>query len=84
VPVLSERTAHTLRDIAGHRGEVEVYESLGEEGILEVNVEGSPVIVLTDPGLGLQPGETVEISMDWRRANLFDQKTGKGVSANAV
>ena len=70
------------QEFAQYSGEVVVYESLGEEGVLEVKVEGCPLTVLTESELRLQPGETVAISVDWRDANLFDKESGQSLDSN--
>ncbi len=64
--------------------EVVLYESLGEEGVLEVKVEDCPLIVLTEPELRLQPGETLTISVDWSKMNLFDEQSGQSLFYNSL
>ncbi|MFQ5822800.1 MAG: ABC transporter ATP-binding protein [bacterium] len=71
------------QDFAQYQGEVVVYESLGEEGVLEVKVEGCTLTVLTEPELRLQRGEPLTISVDCRRVNLFDNKSGQSLFTNS-
>ena len=84
--VLGIRPHHThmvhQQELAPYSGKVVIYESLGEEGVLEVEVEGYPLIVVTEPELRLQPGETVGVSVDWKDAILFDEESGQSLSSN--
>ena len=56
---------------------VVMYESLGEEGVLEVSFNDDfDLLVLTEPDLKMTPGSEVAISIDWQHANLFDPDNG--------
>lgn len=70
------------KESAQYLGRVVIYESLGEEGVLEVEVEGCPLTILTEPELRLQPSEPVGVSVDWKDAILFDKKSGQSLSSN--
>lgn len=79
--ILGVRPYHIhLGTVAGfvpYQARVVVYESLGEEGVVELDVEGCVLIALTDPGLSIFSGEMLTVSIDWQRAILFDSQTGE-------
>ncbi len=54
---------------------VEVYESLGEEGILEVRCGRNVLVSLTQPQLRLRNGQHLDISIDPGKAVFFDPQT---------
>ena len=62
--------------LAHYSGAVIVYESLGEEGVLEIDLEGCILTMLVNAGLRLQPRERVPVSIDWHQAILFDAEAG--------
>ncbi|UCH62656.1 MAG: ABC transporter ATP-binding protein [Fidelibacterota bacterium] len=84
--VLGIRPHHTHmvheKEFAQRSGKVVIYESLGEEGVLEVEVEGCPLTILTEPELRLKPRETVGVSVDWENAILFDEESGYSLNSN--
>ena len=65
----------------GHQGQVLLYESLGEEGVLEVDVQGCTITALTKPGLSLMPLENVTLSFNMDTAILFDKESGHSLTA---
>ncbi|UCD38653.1 MAG: ABC transporter ATP-binding protein, partial [Fidelibacterota bacterium] len=67
---------------AQYPGRVVIYESLGEEGVLEVEVEGCSLTILTEPELSFQPGDTLGVSADWENAILFDGENGQSLNLN--
>ncbi len=56
---------------------VEVYESLGEEGVLEVRCGRNALTLLTKPGLSHKRGQPVQIRPDVENIILFDPRTGE-------
>lgn len=59
---------------------VTVYESLGENGVLEVDINGTLLTLVTDPDLPFKSGEAITISIDWNWINLFDYTTGESLA----
>ncbi|UCH10459.1 MAG: ABC transporter ATP-binding protein, partial [Fidelibacterota bacterium] len=73
------------RDESGqYPGKVVIYESLGEEGVMEVEIEGCPLTLLTDPERHYHPGDTVGISADWEKAIFFDRASGQSLDLDRV
>lgn len=66
----------SIEEFATYRARVAVYESVGEEGVVELDVEGCAFTALTDPELSIRSRETLTVSIDWRKAILFDSQTG--------
>ena len=67
-------------ETAQYRGEVVVYESLGEEGVLEVKVADSILVAQTASDLGLRCKDPVTIGIDWQHAVFFDADTGGNIN----
>lgn len=59
-------------------GTVEVYEMLGSEAIVYIDVKDQPqkLVAKVDAALHLQPGQQVKVSFDRERIHLFDQESG--------
>jgi multiple sugar transport system ATP-binding protein len=58
-----------------------LYESLGEEGVLEVQLNNKiHLLILTEPDLNIKPGSSLSISIDWQYAHLFDPNTGESLN----
>jgi len=72
--VLGERP-----DLPRFQGRVSVYESLGEAGILEVDLAGIPMVALTEPDLPIQDGERLVVSLDVSAIVLFDKGSGQSI-----
>lgn len=66
-------------DLPNFNARVEGYESLGEEGVLEVDVCGIPLIVLTEPDLHIKGGDEVLVSLDVSAVLLFDKESGRSL-----
>jgi multiple sugar transport system ATP-binding protein len=66
---------------AQYLGTVVIYESLGEEGVLEVEVEGCALTILTEPEHHYQPGDTVGVAADWENAIFFDRDSGQSLKS---
>jgi multiple sugar transport system ATP-binding protein len=60
-------------------GRVVVYESLGEEGVLELEIEGSFVLVQTESDLSFHGGENVSFAIDWKKVIFFDTKSEQAI-----
>ncbi len=71
------------KESAQYFGKVVIYESLGEEGVLEVEIEGCPLTLLTEPEHHLQPGDTVEVSVEWENAIFFDKESGQSLISHS-
>ncbi len=54
---------------------VEVYESLGEEAVLEVRCGQNSLVILTKPQLSLRNGQRLGIAMNPHKIVLFDPRT---------
>lgn len=67
------------KELPHFKATVKVYESLGEEGILEVDVSGITLIVLTEPDLHIRDGEDIVISLDVSAVLLFDKESGRSL-----
>ncbi len=61
------------------QGRVNVYESLGEAGILEVDLAGIPMVVQTESDLPIQDGEKIVVSMDISTVVLFEKESGRAI-----
>lgn len=57
-------------------GVVEVYESLGEEGILELRCGRNSLVILSRPRLPLRSGQKLNVSVNPRKVALFNPQTG--------
>ena len=55
-----------------YKGSVVLYESLGEEGVLELEIEGSSALVQTASDLSFTSGENVSFTFDWKNVIFFD------------
>ncbi|HVX43121.1 MAG TPA: ABC transporter ATP-binding protein [Mycobacteriales bacterium] len=64
---------------SGITGTVRVFENLLEFGLGTLAVDGvdGPVVAQTTPGIGWQPGETVQLTVPPERIYLFDPGTGE-------
>ncbi len=60
-------------------GNVEMYESLGESGTLEINAGGANLTLVTRPDLHFRQDEPVNVFIDPEKLHLFDQVTGKRI-----
>jgi ABC-type sugar transport system ATPase subunit len=60
-------------------GTVYVFEGLGEEGVLTVDVDGSLIRILTEPDFEGKPGDRVWLNVDSSRIQVFDPKTTNNV-----
>jgi multiple sugar transport system ATP-binding protein len=56
---------------------VQIYESIGERGILTVTLNGKQVKVLTEPGRSFNTGEEIRITFPAQSLYIFDPKTGE-------
>ncbi len=56
---------------------IEVIEPLGSENILTIKLDDTLVKIRAPPETEFEMGEKVYIVIDWRRALLFDHRTGK-------
>jgi ABC-type sugar transport system ATPase subunit len=61
------------------KGTVIAYESLGEEGILEADLSGIPLVVSTEPDLHLKTRERIVVSWDVSAAVLFTKENGQAI-----
>ena len=61
----------------GFSAVVEVYESLGEEGIVELRIGQNVLTALSRSALSFQCGQTLSISMNRQKMVFFDYQTGR-------
>ena len=66
----------------GHlRGQVYISEPLGDRIIYDIQVGQTMLKIKTPPTLVLHPGEPVRLSLNLKRAHIFDQKSEKVIRA---
>jgi multiple sugar transport system ATP-binding protein len=72
---------HLISDnvVDKQHGSVVVYESLGEEGVLEMELEGSSVLVQTESDLSFHGGENVDFVIDWKKVIFFDKESERAI-----
>ncbi|MEN6311990.1 MAG: ABC transporter ATP-binding protein [Acidobacteriota bacterium] len=56
---------------------VEVYESLGEEGVLEMSRGQNVLTILSKPGASFRNGQTLNVCLDLDKIILFEPQTGE-------
>ncbi len=61
-------------------GKVYVFENLGEEGVLTVDVAGDLVRVTTTPDFRGKSGDPVWLDMDTSRVHVFDPVTTRNIT----
>ncbi len=61
---------------------VRVYESLGEEGILEAEAEGCTLLLLVDPDLPLRSGESIAVRLHTDSIVWFESAGGRKIFPN--
>jgi multiple sugar transport system ATP-binding protein len=60
---------------ASFKGNVVVYESLGESGIVEINCGSHNLVAITEAELQLKPGDVLRFCIDAEKIIVFDPET---------
>ena len=66
----------------GVSGEIYVVEPLGRDDLIDVRIGETEFHVLADPDRGLKMGESISLSVDTRKVQLFDPETEQSLLWN--
>ncbi len=59
---------------------VRVYEMLGAEVFLYLNVEGNDITVRVNPRTTARPGDTIQVALDTSKIHIFDKDTERTIT----